>query len=149
MSNYETKDKAALEKELEEIGKKENKLIDLYMEALIAKDEYSNRLNGFKKQKEILESEIANINNFNKYYEDTIKLKESYIGILNNYLSMINDGKVQEVFKEVREIQIGRVYDKEKEKIESEVAGFCFKGFEALYDLIDNIAFNETGKFKV
>ena len=62
---------------------------------------------------------------------------------------MINDGKVQEVFKEVREIQIGRVYDKEKEKIESEVAGFSFKGFEALYDLIDNIAFNETGKFKV
>lgn len=148
LSNYETKDKAALEKELEEIGKKENKLIDLYMEALIAKDEYSNRLNGFKKQKEILESEIANINNFNKYYEDTIKLKESYIGILNNYLSMINGDKVQEVFKEVREIQIGRVYDKEKEKIESEVAGFSFKGFEALHKLIEDIKFNDTGKFK-
>ena len=67
---------------------------------------------------------------------------------MNNYLSMINGGKVQEVFKEVREIQIGRVYDKEKEKIESEVAGFSFKGFEALHKLIEDIKFNDTGKFK-
>ncbi|MDD6793857.1 MAG: hypothetical protein PUE01_00350 [Clostridiaceae bacterium] len=68
---------------------------------------------------------------------------------MNNYLNMINEGKVQEVFKEVREIQIGRVYDKEKEKIESDVVGFSFKGFEPLHKLIDDVPFNSTENFQI
>lgn len=76
LANYKIKDKAALEKELEDIEKRENKLIDLYMETLISKDEYLKRLNVFKDRKERLESQIDNINNFNKYYEDTLELKK-------------------------------------------------------------------------
>ncbi|MDD6793856.1 MAG: hypothetical protein PUE01_00345 [Clostridiaceae bacterium] len=46
------------------------------METLISKDEYLKRLNVFKDRKERLESQIDNINNFNKYYEDTLELKK-------------------------------------------------------------------------
>lgn len=147
LNNYETKDKTLLERELDDIEQKHNKLIDLYMESLITKGEYTKRIDEFNNKKQILQEQIDNINNFNKYYEDTVRLKKSYINILSNYLNMIYEGKEKEVFKEVKEIQIGRTFNKEKDKIESDVVGFSFKGFEQLNKLIEGIDFNDTGRF--
>ena len=118
------------------------------MDGEISKENYNTRRSKLKAEIKDIEEEIENIDNFNSYYDETHRLKDNYIDILNSLKIKLENGESEEVFKNhIEYIVVGRAYDEEKEKIIPTVEEVKFKDFTSLYKILEKAVFTTTGVF--
>ena len=148
LSKYKAKDKSSLETKLERNIGILDRTKELYMDGEISKENYNTRSSKLKAEIKDIEEEIENIDNFNSYYDETHRLKDNYIDILNSLKIKLENGESEEVFKNhIEYIVVGRAYDEEKEKIIPTVEEVKFKDFTSLYKILEKAVFTTTGVF--
>ena len=148
LSKYKVKDKSSLEINLERNIGILDRTKELYMDGEISKENYNTRSSKLKAEIKAIEEEIENIDNFNSYYDETHRLKDDYIDILNSFKVKLENGEAEDVFKNhIEYIVVGRAYDKEKEKIIPTVEEVKFKEFTSLYKILEKSEFMTTGVF--
>lgn len=148
LSKYKVKDKSSLEMKLERNIGILDRTKELYMDGEISKENYNIRSSKLKAEIKDIEEEIENIDNFNSYYNETHSLKDDYIDILNSFKVKLENGEVEDVFKNhIEYIVVGRAYDEEKEKIIPTVEEVKFKDFTSLYKILEKAEFMTTGVF--
>lgn len=147
LCKYSFKDKNIIAGELEENRGKLERINELYVEGKIKKEYYSEKSSEVEVTIARLEEEIDNIDNFNSYYNDTLELKDKYLDILDNIKAQLEEDKIEEVFKQIESIEVGRVYDEDKEKIKPVIERIRFKDFDSLYKLLEQSDFMDAGVF--
>ena len=148
LSKYKVKDKSSLETKLERKIGILDRTKELYIDGEISKEDYNTRSLKLKAEIKNIEEEIENIDNFNSYYDETHRLKDDYIDILNSFKIKLENGESEDVFKNhIEYIVVGRVYDEEKEKIIPTVEEVKFKDFTSLYKILEKAEFMTTGVF--
>lgn len=147
LDSYVLKDKKELEEKLEKLTRKFERVKELYMEGDITKDEYIKDKGKILINIQNIEREIGNIDNFNQYYNETVKLKNDYIDILNLYKAKLENNELNEVFEKIDYIVVGRWYDEAEEKIKNDIREIKFKEFKPLYKLLEQSEFMTSGVF--
>lgn len=147
LSNYKVKDKKELEKRLVTEINKISRIKELYIDGDMTKDEYRIRIDKLSSSKNKLHEEIQNIDNFNLYYNETNKLKNEYIDILNSFKVSLENNEIDEVFKHIDYVVVGKGFDEGKEKIVNIIREVKFKEFAPLYNILEKSEFMVTGVF--